>query len=467
MNALLGDANQGLLGLLVLLAVLYMISGLDDLFIDLVATALRLEPKSLGIDDIRSLHVAPEKTFAILVPAWDEGSIIDRMLLGNLERIEYKNYHFFVGVYPNDPATVRKVKGLEDRYPNIHAVVNHRDGPSSKGQILNHVVRQVFEFERSSEIQFDGFLMQDAEDLIHPKTLKLVNSRIGAYDFVQVPVFSLEVRPSALVAGTYIDEFAESHTKDILVRERLGAAIPSAGVGTALSRRLVVKLLELSGGLLNEGSLTEDYELGVRAHGLGFRPHVACTHYGLVDGSREFIATREFFPRRFSRSVRQKTRWTTGIALQGWRNLGWKGKFANRYFLARDRKGLFTNIATFLGYPTVLATAAYAVFVDSHPIHDLTSTSYFHVLCAGNLLLMINRCLQRMKCVGRVYGAKALISLPLRWPVGTTVNAFATCRAIHNDVRARFTKVTLTWSKTEHELPEFFGKPVEQLEVAT
>lgn len=466
-SALSADLNQGLLWLFVSLAVVYMISGLDDLFIDLTAAALRLAPESLATEDLRALHAATEKRFAILVPAWDEGEIIDRMILGNLERIEYGSYHFFVGVYPNDPRTVAKVQELGRRHPNVHAVVNCKEGPTSKGQILNYVVRQILEFEKESGARFDGFLMQDAEDLIHPKTLKLVNARLGRFDFVQVPVFSLEVRPGALVAGTYIDEFAESHTKDILVRQRLGAAIPSAGVGTALSRELVLQLLERQGSLLNEGSLTEDYELGVRAHRLGFRPHVACAHYGLRGGAREFVATREFFPRKFSRSVRQKTRWTTGIALQGWRNLKWRGTIANRYFLARDRKGILTNIATFLGYPTVLMAAGYAALVDGRPLAELTGTNCFRGLVTLNLILMLNRAFQRGRCVWKVYGAKAVLTLPVRWPVGSTINALAAFRAIRNDLQARTSNVTLTWVKTEHELPEFFGKPAEQLEVAT
>jgi adsorption protein B len=73
--------------------------------------------------------------------------------------------------------------------------------------------------------------------------LFLMNDRLSTHHYVQIPVFSLPLKWSHLVAGTYIDEFAEAHTKDVLVRARLGAPLPSAGVGTALRKDLVHWLL--------------------------------------------------------------------------------------------------------------------------------------------------------------------------------------------------------------------------------
>jgi len=454
----LTGTNALVLELLATLGVAYLVFGLDDLFIDLVALARRLRPREISPAEVERLKTAPQKKIAILVPAWREAGIIDRMLAGNLSRIEYAQYHFFVGVYPNDPDTAQKVCEVSRRHPNVHAVVNTRNGPTSKGQILNHVVRQILQFESREGFEFDVFLMQDAEDLIHPLTLPLINDRIPRYDFVQIPVFSLDVRARQLVAGTYVDEFAESHTKDILVREAMGAAVPSAGVGTAMSRRLVLGMLEGQGGtLFNEGSLTEDYELGVRAHAAGFRPHVAACWYR--DGARrEFIATREYFPKKFDRSVRQKTRWTTGITLQGSRNLGWMGSLANRYFLARDRKGIVANVATVLGYVAAALAAAYAAVLDAEAVSAALVSPFAQWALGLNGFLMVWRLGQRAVCVRRVYGWAAVWAIPLRWPLANTINAFAACRAVRQDVLARFTRATLEWVKTEHELPELFGQ---------
>jgi bacteriophage N4 adsorption protein B len=463
----LNGVNDLMLQLLVGLTFVYLISGLDDFFIDAVAWIKRLRPEKLNFKQMQDLMRMPEKNFAIIVPAWDEGEIIDRMLTGNIERLDYSNYHFFVGCYPNDVATCQQVQKVANRYPNVHAVINYKEGPSSKGQILNHVIKQILQFERKAGVHFDGFLMQDSEDLIHPKVLRLINHQLRDYSFVQVPVFSLEVNRNQLVAGTYVDEFAESHTKDMLVRSFLGAAVPSAGVGTAMSRELVLTVMaHQNGDLFNDKTVTEDYELGVRAHALGFEPHFAsCYYVDPTTGEKDFIATREFFPKKFARSVRQKTRWTVGIAMQGWRSIGWRGGLMNRYFLTRDRKGPFANMASFLGYPCLLFTAAYAHFIDGHDLHALFATTEFRVLCGVNVFLMANRFAQRSICVSRVYGASAALPILIRWPLGCTINALASFHAVKNDLMANFRKASVVWVKTDHELPQYFGQAAKNLEV--
>lgn len=442
-------------GALVLLGVVYLVSGFDDLFIDLVAFIGRLVPQKLSSDEIQTIKTAREKRFGIIVPAWDEGHIIERMLLGNIQRIEYKNYHIFVGVYPNDTESVEAVKRVQAKFPFVHPVVNYKPGPTSKGQILNYVIQYAKNLENERGFFFDGFLMQDSEDLIHPKALKLVNYKLDTFDFVQIPVFSLEVSARQLVAGTYIDEFAESHTKDILVRNFMGGPVPSAGVGTALKRNLVDGMLfGQEGNLFNETSVTEDYELGIRAHAQGFKPHFACNYY-FLNGSREYIATREFFPKKFNRSVRQKTRWTLGIALQGWRNLGWRGSLVSRYFLLRDRKGLVTNTATLLGYILFIIALALYPFTRSADSDELVNTLFPVLIFNAGLMLL--RLVQRSIAVHRIYGFHGVWPILLRWPVASTINAFACVMAVKRHVISRYTNKTVQWVKTEHELPQFFG----------
>jgi len=89
------------------------------------------------------------------------------------------------------------------------------------------LIEKIFEYERMRRVKFDAFLMHDAEDVIHPLSLKLANHLLDRFDFIQIPVFSLHCSFRQLVAGTYIDEFAEAHTKELLVRAKLGAAVPS------------------------------------------------------------------------------------------------------------------------------------------------------------------------------------------------------------------------------------------------
>ena len=60
---------------------------------------------------------------------------------------------------------------------------------------------------------------------------------------------------------------------------------------------------------------------------------------------RAFVATREYFPRKFKAAVRQKTRFITGIALQSWQRHGWRDTADQLYWFWRDRKGLVGNLA--------------------------------------------------------------------------------------------------------------------------
>lgn len=452
---LLHDAVDSLdylaIALLQILVVVYFVMGVDDVFIDLFALLGKLGPRELKCDDLDTLSNLPEKHLAIIVPAWKESSIIRRMLLGNCQRIAYQSYTFFVGVYPNDPDTLREVQLAAQQYPNIVPVINERNGPSSKGQILNHVAQHIVARIEQGE-SFDALIMHDAEDMIHPLGLHLMNRELNKASFIQIPIFSLLVDHKELVAGTYIDEFAELHTKDILVRGALGAAIPSAGVGTAIAMPLV-RALQAQDDLFRESTLTEDYDLGVRAKKLGFRCAFAC--YFFRNGSRkEFIATREYFPKRFKRSVRQKTRWTVGIVLQGWRNLGWHGSSVDRFFLYRDRKGLIGNIASLCGYLLLLYLGLRAFdLVSPH----LNAGQWLQILLWGNVIMMINRLWQRCYCVARVYGIQAALVVPVRWPICILINALAGANAIRQDIVAYLTKTTVAWAKTDHELPASFG----------
>ena len=458
LHKLIPIVNSALGWVFAVLVVIYIMSGLDDLFVDLYAWIRGLRPKFLGQDDLDAMAALPQKRIAIIVPAWDEGVIIKRMIAGNIGRIDYSDYHFFVGCYPNDPATVNAVRDLQEAYPNVHAVVNFKDGPTSKGQILNWVIDSILDWELSCGVKFDAFLMQDSEDLIHAKTLQLVNRELSSVDFVQIPVFSLPLRSTEIVAGVYVDEFAESHTKDILVRDALGGGVPSAGVGTAMTRKFVMAQRGAhEGQLLRDGCLTEDYELGVLA-GIDSWPQrfAACWYRHPVTGYREYIATREYFPKAFRRSVRQKTRWTLGIAIQGWRQIGWQGTLTQRYFLFRDRKGLLTNPAMLVGYLWAILFGA-VVATPEVSVSDIFQSEALAWTGFLTAAFAVNRLLQRFICVARVYGSTSGLMIPVRWPVGNIINSFAVLNAFYRDAHSLVTKKSVAWAKTEHELPEDFG----------
>ena len=438
-----------------LLGVVYVISGIDDAFIDFRAWYYRLRPESFKL---AQLAFKKEKRIAVMVPAWKEACVIDRMISGNIARVEYKNYDFFIGVYPNDTETCEKARLLEDAYPNVHAAVNEKEGPTTKGQNLNCMIQTILRYEKLNDVEFAAFHMQDSEDMLHPQILQLVNRKLDDADFIQTPVFSHEKRPTSLVGGIYADEFAESHSKDMCVRAHLGASVPSAGVGTCFSKKLALTFIKEYGQVFADDSLVEDYELGLRAHALNLKSTFALAEIEEREAvDQRIIGTYELFPSKFKASVRQKTRWTMGIAIQGTRRLGWSVQGVDKYFLFRDRKGLVTNLAALAGYP-LFALALVLSFLVEDPNAIYAQNNFAQVIAAANIVLMTNRFFQRTFFAARMQGWKFAAGVLLRWPVGILINAMATIGAIRNDQKIQTKQAKLEWDKTDHEMPLEFGR---------
>src|SRR5438552_2651066 len=231
----------------IVVAVGFMLSGIDDLVVDVFYWVRQLYRKLFVGRRIHSvtekdLAGVAEKWTAIWIPAWHEHEVIDKMLLNTLESLDYRNYDIFVGTYPNDEATQLAVESVRERYGRVHKVVCPSPGPTNKADCLNWVFQGMLLVEQQKDIHYEIVVTHDSEDIVHPLELKLFNWLIQCKDMVQLPVIPLEMPARYWTAGTYLDEFAENHSKDLLVRECLGTAIPSAGVGTGLSRRVVDQL---------------------------------------------------------------------------------------------------------------------------------------------------------------------------------------------------------------------------------
>lgn len=439
-----------------LIAGLVALFAIDDLFVDLVAIVKNLKPNRLSLDDLAKMHNLPQKRIAIMIANWHEEEILERMISGNIGRIDYHNYDFFLGVYPNDTGTLNKALRLKEKYSRVHIVINSKEGATSKGQMLNEIVISIKAEEIKSRKMYDIFLMQDSEDIIHNLALKLINYRMESNDFVQIPVFSLPTPCLDLTRGTYIDEFTESHTKDMLVRNNLKGGVPSAGVGTAMSHLFVDDILKLQNGyLLKQDTLTEDYHLGLMAHRLGYASEFACC-YVQRKSKKDFIATREFFPSNVAASIRQKTRWTLGISLQGYKNLGWGKTINENYFLWRDRRGLLNAPILLLSYILFLGIGITALSEHHWPDYILDSAT-LKTLFLFNFCCMILKTAQRVRLVIALNGPALALAIPIRWFLANYINTMASFKAVQNYRLSLKTGLEPKWSKTVHELPVNFG----------
>lgn len=426
---------------LIPLAIWILISGLDDLFIAVMSLAIGRErfPWPTSAD----LERAGERRIAIFVPLWHEHGVIGRMLERNLASIHYANYEVFVGTYPNDPLTVRAVAEAAARDPRIHPAPVAHDGPTSKGDCLNGIYEGMLDYEARHGVRFDIVLTHDAEDLIHPESLRLVNCYSRDYQMVQIPVLALPTPFRKLTHGVYCDEFAEYQTKDVPVRQRLGGFLPGNGVGTGFDRAALERLAETRGGrIFAPECLTEDYENGYRLYAMGCRQ----IFVPLCPDSPWPVATREYFPQDFRAAVRQRTRWVAGIALQGWELHGWRTPARQIYWFWRDRKGLVGNL---------ISPAANALF-----LYGLAGRGWggglprwAAPLCTATLAMSLLQIVIRARASLRIYGLRFAAGVPLRLLWSNVLNFVATAAAVRQYFAARLLHRPLAWCKTEHAYP--------------
>lgn len=464
---------------LITLSIIYIISGLDNLFLDSYYWA-RYVWRIWKIRHYEPLTyeklIAPnEQSIAVLIPCWREENVIANMLKHNFYSIEYSNYYFFVGVYPNDQETVTEVQNLAKQNKRIKCIVGDQPGPTSKAANLNYMYKFVKIFEKTISEPFAIFVLHDSEDIIHPLSFKLYNFLIPRKDMIQIPIFPLKVSYLNFTHWLYADEFAENHTKDIVVRESIGAHVPSAGVGTAF-RSGALEMLEdaETGAPFAINSLTEDYRtsLALRVHRLKqafviqhvirmkWKKRFFSGNY-VQKPAKEIIAVRALFPLEYIKSVRQKTRWIIGIVFQEWQDGVWPKEWLIRYTLAHDRKSFITHFVNGFGYLIFAFWLIYSISTYSKPEYPALQEQ-FHLhpwvwwLCFLATFQMAVRLIQRTIATWRVYGFQPACLVIPRAMYGNILNLHALIRAYHIYFSVptveKKTK-NIAWDKTDNSFP--------------
>src|SRR3954469_16146935 len=456
-------------------AVGFLINGLDDLFFDAGFLRFLWRSRKKPHLSLQQLKLVPEQWIALLVPAWQEGGIVNKMADYASRICVYERYDIFIGVYPNDPETIQCVDQLCASNPRIHKVVVPHPGPTSKADCLNWVYKAVRLNEIPGIREYQIMALHDAEDVLHPLVLKVYNYFIPRhYDMGQVPVFALELPVLTHWTGnSYVDDFAELHTKDLFVRESLGGVVPSAGVGTCFSRAAMDRLAAGNNDdpfLL--GNLTEDYEVAIRIKRAGLRAGMLSVPVDRIvrrkrrDGTlrppetiTEIIAVRECFPATLRAAVRQRSRWILGISFQTWEQAGWAGTLAMRYTLMRDRRAPLTHLINMMGYAVLLFVLLQwclrrTPWAENHYLRPLfLSQSLLWKIAIIDTCLLAYRAAQKMISVYSIYNLKqAIFSVP-RVIVGNLINFIATVRAIRTYLAHKLLRRPIVWVKTAHTFP--------------
>jgi bacteriophage N4 adsorption protein B len=464
---------DGLNAVAVMTAIIIFVSTIDDLFLDSyywlfeIKRMLRREPSASV--DVQALRELDERHLAVMVPAWKEYDVIAKMIENTLTTMEYARYIIFAGTYQNDAETTAEVERMVRRHPGrvVRAAVLN-DGPTCKADCLNWIIAAIRRYEATHHIEFAGVIMHDCEDVIHPIELKYFNYAITNHDLVQLPVLSLPRKWNEFVAGTYMDDFSETHQKDIPSRQLLTGIVPGAGVASCYSRRAIeAASVERDGKPFNTTTLTEDYDFSFRLRELGMKETFARFPLGEVmleqvrrqrqrlAQARNLLATREYFPSTLRTAYRQRARWILGISFQGWQQLGWKGNWRDRYMFFRDRKGMVTSIisivayAVLINYLIVVALRLSGVAPPAVAPAGLVSGSLAPLLMINSAMLFV-RLSERFYFVAKLNGMlQGALSLP-RLFVNNLINFLAVCRAWRIFINHLITGKPIAWDKTSH-----------------
>ncbi|MBO9601724.1 MAG: glycosyl transferase family protein [Novosphingobium sp.] len=437
----------------------FLLGALDELAVDLVWIWLKLTGRARTgrIDRAAERHRPLAGAVAVLIPTWREAEVIGATVAHALEAWPQAGLRLYVGCYRNDPGTAEAVLHAARGDPRLRLVVHGNLGPTTKADCLNRLYRALEEDERRTGRNFRMVVLHDAEDMVDPAALGVLDRAIagdeGGADFVQLPVRPEPQPESRWVAGHYCEEFAEAHAKALVVRDALGAGLPAAGVGCAFSRAMLDRLDRLArgaqpakgGGPFSVESLTEDYELGLRITALGGRSRFL----RLRGEDGELVATRACFPPGLGPAVRQKTRWIHGIAFQGWDRLGWSARPVELWMRLRDRRGPLSAIVLAAAYlmlvfGAVLAIAGYLGFGRPWKPDPLVG-----LLIGAGAASLVLRAGARFGFTAHEYGlAEGLWAMP-RIVVANVIAIMAGRRALFAYLATLGGKLP-RWDKTDH-----------------
>ena len=434
----------------------FLIGAIDDMVFDGLWIFYRLRRRLFVYSRYRRATVetlgdaTPDSRLAIFVPAWNEAPVIGAMLERCLRQWRAGAYRIYVGCYPNDKATIAAVAAAASGSEELRLVICRQNGPTTKADCLNHLWDALCQDEIEEKRNYAGVVLHDAEDLVHSEELRLLRHLVSRAALVQLPVIPRRATRSRWIAGHYGDEFAELHGKQMVMREALGASMPSAGVGCAFARDALMNLsARTQGNPFDSRSMTEDYELGLKltegdSRGIFVR---------LRDQRGQLVATQEFFPDKLADAVRQKSRWIAGISLSGWDRLGWNKGWRENWMRLRDRKATIAAMVLAIAYMAVILTAILLVaellgFYRLQPVSE-----FLGILLVINAGALIWRQLLKSCFVFALYGLReALLSMP-RTVVANIINIMAAWRAIGHYTR-QLVGDPVNWEKTAHFFPD-------------
>lgn len=442
--------------MLLFAAVFFLVGAVDEFAVDLLWLRYKFMErfKPSVTTHVPDFNAPLAGRAAVFVPAWQEAEVIGATISHMLAAWPHRDLRLYVGVYPNDESTIAAAIAAAHGDERLRIVIHDRQGPTTKADCLNRLYLALEQDEIREGRMARMVVLHDAEDMVDPAALSLMDAEIGKADHVQLPVMPLPQSASRWVGSHYCEEFAESHGKAMVVRDKLGAEIPLAGVGCAIARHALNALAfrTKTGQPFAPECLTEDYEIGLMITALGGKGRFIRRR---ADDGR-LIATRAYFPSSLGAAVRQKTRWVHGIAFQSWDRLGWsgdrkRGTLVDMWMRLRDRRGPLAALVLAVSYG-LLILSAILMGLSYFGIGAKAELPYsYRLILAVNVVSLGWRIVFRFAFTAYLYGVIEGGRAVLRMPVTNIIAIMAGRRALWAYVKV-LSGAPVTWDKTRHDL---------------
>jgi adsorption protein B len=199
--------------LLLFAGVFFIIGAADELAMDIAWAWLWLtgRARTLPIGSAAYEGKPLLGNAAVLIPAWREERVIATTIAHALAVWPQGELRIYAGCYRNDSATAAAIVAGAGGDPRVRLIVHDRDGPTTKADCLNCLYAAMQDDERLSGTPFRMVLLHDAEDMVDPAALALLDAALERADFVQLPVLPEPQRESRWIGSHYCEEFAEAH----------------------------------------------------------------------------------------------------------------------------------------------------------------------------------------------------------------------------------------------------------------
>lgn len=172
--------------LLLFAGVFFLLGLADELAVDCTWAWLRLNGRARTFRIHREDHRAADLAgrAALFIPAWMEEQVISTTIVHALSVWPQRDLRLYVGCYRNDPATAEAILAGARYDPRVRLVVHDRDGPTTKADCLNRLYAAMEADERRCGVPFRMVLQHDAEDMVDPAGLGLLDAALSRADFV-------------------------------------------------------------------------------------------------------------------------------------------------------------------------------------------------------------------------------------------------------------------------------------------